>query len=138
MVSVVGKDRLVLDLSCRVRDGKYWVVTDRWQNFTDTEVNAETLELLGSYCDEFLVHAADVEGKQEGIDLDLVRILADGAPVPTTYAGGAKSLKDMERIFEVGRGRVNLTIGSALDIFGGTIPYCVTVDMHRRLRGLQE
>jgi phosphoribosylformimino-5-aminoimidazole carboxamide ribotide isomerase len=115
----VGKERLVLDLSCRKRDDAYWVVTDRWRTFTGLSVTATTLGLLAQYCAEFLVHAVDVEGLCHGVDLDLVTELAAGSPLPTTYAGGARSLDDLIAVTTTGRGRIDLTIGSALDIFGG-------------------
>ena len=118
--SKIGKAQLVLDLSCRKRDGKYFVVTDRWQKFTEMEVNRETLETLAKYCDEFLVHAVDVEGLCEGIDVKMVQDLAAWSPIVSTYAGGARSLDDLKTVTRLGKGRVHLTIGSALDIFGGT------------------
>ncbi|MBI1175898.1 phosphoribosylformimino-5-aminoimidazole carboxamide ribotide isomerase [bacterium] len=120
LVKQIGKARLVLDLSCRIRDGEYLVVTDRWQKFTDTKITQANLERLGRYCDEFLVHAVDVEGLCRGIDLELVRKLADWSPLPTTYAGGASSLVDLENVQAIGNGRIHLTIGSALDVFGGS------------------
>jgi phosphoribosylformimino-5-aminoimidazole carboxamide ribotide isomerase len=115
----VGKERLVLDLSCRRRGDEYWVVTDRWQTFTDVAISAETLGRLGQSCIEFLVHAVDVEGLCRGVDAELVSKLAAWSPIPSTYAGGANSLADLELVSELGQGRVDLTIGSALDIFGG-------------------
>lgn len=123
LIQTVRKDRLVLDLSCRKRDGKYWVVTDRWQQFTDLPVTEKTLEWLSGYCDEFLVHGVDMEGRQAGIDEQLVKILGSCSSIPVTYAGGARSLEDLDRIKTLGQGRVDLTIGSALDIFGGTIRF---------------
>ncbi len=120
LVGLIGKDRLVLDLSCRRKDGDYWVVTDRFQTFTSTRVNRETLRGLAGWCAEFLIHAVDVEGLCQGIDRELVSRLAEWTPIPTTYAGGAKSLEDLETVTRVGRGKIDLTIGSALDIFGGT------------------
>lgn len=119
IVKEIGKSRLVLDLSCRKRGNDYFVVTDRWQKFTDLKVNAETLETLSTSCAEFLVHAVDVEGLCLGIDHELVEKLGRWSPIPTTYAGGAKSLDDLEETTRLGNGRVDLTIGSALDIFGG-------------------
>ncbi|MEY4385965.1 MAG: hypothetical protein RLY20_1248 [Verrucomicrobiota bacterium] len=119
LVKLIGLERLVLDLSCRKRDGKYFVVTDRWQKFTELVVNRETLQTFGRHCAEFLIHAVDVEGLCRGIDRELVTQLGDWTPLPTTYAGGASSLADLEAVTELGRGRVHLTIGSALDIFGG-------------------
>lgn len=119
LVRRVGRDRLVLDLSCRVRDHEYWVVTDRWQKFTDLRVEPRTLERLAAHCAEFLIHAVDVEGLCQGIDLTLVNLLAEHCPIPSTYAGGAKSLQDLQTVHDASRGRVDLTIGSALDLFGG-------------------
>ena len=119
LVRAVGKERLVLDLSCRKRDGSYFVVTDRWQNFTDTVVDRRSLGKLAAWCAEFLVHAVDVEGLCRGIDEELVGRLADWSALPTTYAGGAKSLADLETVSRLGKGKIDLTIGSALDIFGG-------------------
>jgi phosphoribosylformimino-5-aminoimidazole carboxamide ribotide isomerase len=121
LVRAVGKERLVLDLSCRKRDGKYFVVTDRWQKFTDFEVNAANIRELAASCDEFLVHGVDVEGLRAGIQEDLVALLGDVSPIPVTYAGGARNLDDLARVRELGKGRVDLTIGSALDIFGGDL-----------------
>lgn len=115
----VGRDRLVLDLSCRKRDAQYWVVTDRWQTFTNTMVNQQTCEALAAMCAEFLVHAVDVEGLCRGIDGDLVASLARWSPIAATYAGGAQSLSDLQAVQRLGGGRIHLTIGSALDIFGG-------------------
>ncbi len=133
LVALLGRNRLVLDLSCRVRDGRYFVVTDRWQKFTDTVLSGETLQDLAQHCDEFLIHAVDVEGKCQGIDLELVTKLAQWTPIPVTYAGGASSLTDLEQVQAVGKGRIHLTIGSALDIFGGSgVRYDDAVDFNRR------
>ena len=114
-----GKDRLILDLSCRRTDSGWNIATDRWQTITETAVNAENLAELALHCDEFLIHAADVEGLQAGIDEDLVTLLGQNATIPVTYAGGARSLEDLKRVHELSAGKVDLTIGSALDIFGG-------------------
>jgi phosphoribosylformimino-5-aminoimidazole carboxamide ribotide isomerase len=120
MVKIIGKNRLVLDLSCRRRGEDYFVVTDRWQKFTDLKINRQTLQKLAGSCDEFLVHAVDVEGLCRGVDEELVSLLGQWSPIPTTYAGGASSLADLEQVTQLGHGRIDLTIGSALDIFGGT------------------
>ena len=120
LVSRIGKARLVLDLSCRKRDGKYFVVTDRWQKFTEMAVTRETLQTLAEYCDEFLIHAVDVEGLCRGIDSELVENLGEWTSIPTTYAGGARSIEDLKLVSRLSNGRVDLTIGSALDIFGGS------------------
>jgi phosphoribosylformimino-5-aminoimidazole carboxamide ribotide isomerase len=120
MVKRIGARRLVLDLSCRQRDGDYWVVTDRWQKFTRLAVSEAVLADLAKSCAEFLVHAVDVEGLCRGIDGALVEKLGRWSPIPVTYAGGANSLADLEETTRLGAGKVDLTIGSALDIFGGT------------------
>lgn len=136
LVRAVGRERLVLDLSCRRRGDDYFVVTDRWQKFTELKVDASTLRELAGSCAEFLVHAADVEGLCGGMDLELIRRLAATTPLPTTYAGGAKSLADLETVTEIGRGRIDLTIGSALDLFGGTgVRYDDCVAFNRRMAG---
>ena len=133
LVTTIGRRRLVLDLSCRKRDEQYFIVTDRWQKFTTEILSADLLARLAAYCDEFLIHAADVEGLCGGIDHALVAKLAEWTPLPTTYAGGAKSLADLEEVSRVGRGRVDLTIGSALDIFGGSgVKYADAVAFNRR------
>lgn len=131
LVQAVGKDRLVLDLSCRRRENSFWIVTDRWQRFTDTPVRAETLALLAGHCGEFLVHGVDVEGKMQGIQADLVELLGQHSPIPVTYAGGVRAFSDLDLVNQIGKGRVDLTIGSALDIFGGQIPYADVVDWQR-------
>jgi phosphoribosylformimino-5-aminoimidazole carboxamide ribotide isomerase len=123
LLDITGRDRLVLDLSCRQRDGDYYVVTDRWQTFTDEKVGPALLETLSVYCAEFLVHGVDVEGKQQGIEEDLISLLGMYSPLPVTYAGGVKNLSDLELVKSLGQDRVDLTIGSALDIFGGKVLY---------------
>ena len=123
LVAAVGRERLVLDLSCKERDGRYYIVTDRWQKFTDTEVSEGTLNRLAGFCSEFLVHAASVEGKLAGPDLVLVTLLAGHSPIPVTYAGGIATIEDIEAVRKAGQGRVHITIGSALDLFGGQLSY---------------
>lgn len=133
MVAAVGRERLVIDLSCRRRDGAYWVVTDRWQRFTSLQVTADVLARLGESCAEFLVHGVDVEGLAQGIDLNLIALLAEAAPVPTTYAGGARSLDDLTTVDQLSGGRIDLTIGAALDLFGGHgVRYADCVEFNRR------
>ncbi len=128
----VGRERLVLDLSCRVRDDRYWVVTDRWQNFTELELGPDAFARMSATCAEFLVHAVDVEGLCRGIDRRLVGLLGEWSPLPVTYAGGARSLADLADVRKLGRGRVDLTIGSALDIFGGNgVTYAECVAFNR-------
>jgi phosphoribosylformimino-5-aminoimidazole carboxamide ribotide isomerase len=115
-----------------MRDESYFVVTDRWQKFTELVVNAATLQKLSTYCDEFLIHAVDVEGLCRGIDRELVEKLGQWSPIPTTYAGGANSLSDLETVTQAGNGKVHLTIGSALDIFGGSgVKYADCVKFNR-------
>ena len=117
---LVGRDRLVLDLSCRWRDDGYYVVTDRWQRFTSLRISPALLADLAAWCAEFLVHAVDVEGTCTGVDARLLDLLAESIPVPTTYAGGVATAADLELIRAAGRGRIDVTVGSALDIFGGS------------------
>lgn len=119
----VGKEHLVLDLSCRRREDAYYIVTDRWQKFTRETVSVELLEELSKYCDEFLVHAVDVEGKASGIEMKLAGMLGDWAKIPITYAGGVGNFSDLEKLGIVGKNKLNVTIGSALDLFGGPMAY---------------
>jgi phosphoribosylformimino-5-aminoimidazole carboxamide ribotide isomerase len=120
LVKTIGKEKLVVDLSCRKRGENYFAVTDRWQKFTELPVNEESLQKISVYCAEFLVHAVDVEGLCRGIDRELVEKLGQWTPIPTTYAGGANSISDLKEVTRLGRGKIDLTIGSALDIFGGS------------------
>ncbi len=121
MVKAVGSEHLVLDLSCRVVPGGGWKVTrDRWRSLTDLTVGEDTLDRLAGSCAEFLVHAADVEGKCAGVDEELVEMLGKWQGLPVTYAGGARSISDLERVDELSAGCVDLTVGSALDLFGGS------------------
>lgn len=139
----VGKDRLVLDLSCRrrspaagsedggdIKDGKYsrygrsddyYIVTDRWQQYTDVPLTEETLDMFSEYASEFLVHAVDVEGKAGGIEEDVAALLGGWGRIPVTYAGGVSSFADLTKLKELGRDRLDVTIGSALSIFGGSM-----------------
>jgi len=131
LLAVVGKERLVLDLSCRLVDGDYVVATDRWQKLTKEKLTAHLFNRLSGYCDEFLVHAADVEGLKKGVDAKLVSLLADISPITATYAGGVRDLGDMDLIDRLGGGRVDATVGSSLDVFGGTLPFADLVKWHR-------
>jgi phosphoribosylformimino-5-aminoimidazole carboxamide ribotide isomerase len=128
MFNAVGREHLVLDLSCRKRGGKYFVVTDRWQRFTDEEVTYALLEHLSGFCSEFLIHAVDVEGRACGIETELVRYLGGWGKLPVTYAGGISSFDDLKELNEAGDGRLDATIGSALDIFGGHMEYRKVID----------
>ncbi len=123
MVNTVGKERLALDLSCRKRDGAYYIVTDRWQRFTKVQVTEALLSELSGYCDEFLVHAVDVEGKASGIEEELAVLLGGWQGIPVTYAGGVGTMEDVRRLKKLGKDRLDVTIGSALSLFGGCIPY---------------
>ena len=119
----VGKEHLVLDLSCRKKDGAYYIVTDRWQKFTDECVTEELLDRLQGYADEFLIHAVDVEGKASGIECGLVELLGNWNKIPVTYAGGIGSFENLKELSEYGKHHLNYTIGSALDLFGGSMKF---------------
>lgn len=123
LVAETGRDRLVLDLSCRKQNGQYHVVTDRWQTFTETIVDANSLRQLADSCCEFLVHGVDVEGKQQGMDEELIALLAEHASIPCVYAGGVRSFEDLEKLNAASNGKIDITVGSALDLFGGLLPY---------------
>ncbi len=123
LVIAVGKKHLVIDLSCRSRNGRWFVVTDKWTKFSDFEVNAASIQMIENYCDELLIHAVDVEGKRGGMQEDLVRDLAEWTTIPTTYAGGIRSLADLQKFEAITNGKLHITIGSALDIFGGNLAY---------------
>lgn len=123
MIHAVGKERLVLDLSCRKKDGQYRIVTDRWQKYTELPVNEAVLKQLSGSCSEFLIHAVDVEGKASGIERELVELLGSWNRIPVTYAGGIGSFQNLEELAEWGQHHLNYTIGSALDLFGGTMKF---------------
>ncbi|PKA66713.1 1-(5-phosphoribosyl)-5-[(5-phosphoribosylamino)methylideneamino] imidazole-4-carboxamide isomerase, chloroplastic [Apostasia shenzhenica] len=131
LVDIVGKRMLVLDLSCRKKDHNYVIVTDRWQKFSNLVLDEQSLALLAIYADEFLVHGVDVEGKRLGIDEELVTLLGRLSPIPVTYAGGVTNMDDLERIKFAGVDRVDFTVGSALDIFGGSLSYKEVVAWHQ-------
>ncbi len=123
LYDIVGKEHLVLDLSCRYRDGAYYIVTDRWQRFTEEKVDEKTLDMLMEYCDEFLIHAVDVEGKAQGIEGRLVEQLGKWNKLPITHAGGVHAYEDIDELKRLGNGKIHVTIGSALDIFGGKLDF---------------
>ena len=127
----VGCERIVIDLSCRYNNGSYYVVTDRWQTFTEVKVNEETLKRLGEHCDEFLIHGVDVEGLKQGIDERLLEILTKAESKKITYAGGVKSCKDVEKIYKLGGGKIDYTVGSALKIFGGELDIDELIALNR-------
>ena len=128
----VGREHLVLDLSCKKRDGRYYICTDRWQKFTDTPLDIELLHKLAAHCDEYLVHGIDVEGKGNGLDPELIRLLAGMEGFPITYAGGIRTASDLERLREAGNGRIHATVGSALDIYGGDLAYADVVNICKK------
>lgn len=134
LAQTIGPDRIVLDLSCRREDHTWRVAMNRWQTPTDLRLDAPTLQRLAPCCAEFLVHAADVEGLRSGMDDDLIRFLGAECPLPVTYAGGAASLDALEHTDRLGQGRVDLTIGSALDLFGGDVPYAACVAWNQQTR----
>ncbi|MDO5136293.1 MAG: phosphoribosylformimino-5-aminoimidazole carboxamide ribotide isomerase [Eubacteriales bacterium] len=131
MREAAGREHLVLDLSCRKRGDAYYVVTDRWQRFTQVPVTLALMETLSGYCDEFLLHAVDVEGKARGIEKGLAELLGDFSGAPVTYAGGVGSLEDIRRLRLWGKGRLDVTVGSAMEMFGGTIPFEMLLDLER-------
>lgn len=123
LMKETGKEKLVLDLSCRMKNESYYIVTDRWQKYTDVILNHKTLDELSSYCNEFLIHAVDVEGKAQGIETGLVEMLGAWNGIPVTYAGGVHTFEDLRKLREIGGGRIHVTIGSALDLFGGPMKF---------------
>jgi len=123
LVEAVGKERLVLDLSCKKTSEGYKIVTDRWQKITDEIVTYELLDTMATYCDEFLIHAVDVEGKAEGIEAELAELLGNWGKIPITYAGGVHNFEDLKKLKELGKNKLNVTIGSALDLFGGNMNF---------------
>lgn len=123
LFNTVGKDKLVLDLSCRKKNNDYYIVTNRWQTFTDVKLSYSVLDELSRYCDEFLVHAVDVEGNSSGIDEDILNILSEFEGIPITYAGGVSNFDDLEKLRKLGKGKIDVTIGSSLDLFGGKMEY---------------
>lgn len=129
LTSAVGKEHVVIDLSCRFRENAYYVVTDRWQKFTSDKVDTDLFERLGEYCSEFLIHGVDVEGKKSGIDEQLISVLCGVLGMDLTYAGGISGYDDIERIKKLSGGRLNFTVGSALDLFGGKLSFDRIVQM---------
>lgn len=126
-----GKEHLVLDLSCRKKDGDYYIVTDRWQKFTNVKITGKLMKELSSYCNEYLIHAVDVEGQAHGIESGLVRILDEYNTIPVTYAGGVGSYEDLTLLKELGHNKIDVTIGSALDLFGGKLEFKKVLDICR-------
>lgn len=123
LVTAVGKEHVVLDLSCKKKKEGYVIVTDRWQKETKEVLTLEMLDKLAEYCDEFLIHAVDVEGKNNGIELELVKLLGQWNKRPVTYAGGVHNYEDLQLLKTYGKGNVHVTVGSALDLFGGHMEF---------------
>ena len=123
LVKAVGKENLVLDLSCRKKDDDYYIVTDRWQKYTDVILDEKSLDYFSNFCSEFLIHAVDVEGKAAGIEMQVAKLLGNWERIPMTYAGGIHSFEDLEQLRILGKGKVDFTIGSALDLFGGNLEF---------------
>lgn len=123
MVKAVSKKRLVLDLSCRKKGEIYYIVTDRWQKYTDVVLNEAVIEELSGYCDELLIHAVDVEGKAGGIEENVVKLLGECCEIPATYAGGVHTFDDLEQLKVLGKNKIDVTVGSALDLFGGSLKF---------------
>ena len=122
IVEKVGRENITLDLSCRKKEGKYFVVTDKWQTFTNLEVEKKSLQMLSEFCSEFLIHSVDVEGLMSGIDINLINIVKN-SPIQCVYAGGVHSFEDLDIIKEIGQDKIDVTIGSALDIYGGNLNF---------------
>lgn len=116
----VGKERLVVDLSCRRTEKGWTVAMNRWQTLTNVEVTQEALDSMAEFCAEYLIHAADVEGLCGGVDLELVQLLGQWGGIPMTYAGGVGTMDDVLAVDSNSNGNVDITVGSALDIFGGS------------------
>ena len=129
LVKAVGRENLVLDLSCRKKEGQYYIVTDRWQNYTDVVLDEKSLDIFAAYCDEFLIHAVDVEGKASGIETGVAGLLGSWGKIPTTYAGGIHTYGDLQILKELGKNKIDFTIGSALDLFGGELEFEKIVKM---------
>lgn len=123
LVSEIGKEHLVLDLSCRKKEENYYIVTDRWQNYTNVILNEKSLDHLSEFCNEFLVHAVDVEGKASGIETEVAALLGNWGKYEITYAGGIHTYEDLKLLKKLGKGKIDFTIGSALDLFGGTLEF---------------
>lgn len=134
LVEAVGKEHIVIDLSCRKRNDKWYVMTNKWTTFSDFEVNEENIAFIEQFCDELLIHAVDVEGKRSGMQEDLVKDLTRWTTIPTTYAGGIRSMEDLNKFYQLSKGKLHFTIGSALNIFGGDLSYKEVVNFCKSLQ----
>lgn len=133
LASEVGRENIVVDLSCRKTKTGWAVAMNRWQTLTNIDVTHSTLDTLAEWCSEYLIHAADVEGLCQGIDADLVELLGSWAGVPMTYAGGVSGMNDLLLVSDRSGGNVDVTVGSALDIFGGSgVVYDELLEWNRR------
>ncbi len=135
LVKQIGAERIVIDLSCKRTSHGWTVAMNRWQTLTDLDISHEALDSLADRCNEFLIHAADVEGRCDGIDEPLVALMGAWGKIPLTYAGGVANLGDVHKIEALSEGKVDFTVGSALDLFGGSgVTYAEMLDWNR-LRG---
>ncbi|MDO5402564.1 MAG: phosphoribosylformimino-5-aminoimidazole carboxamide ribotide isomerase [Eubacteriales bacterium] len=132
ILNEIGREHLVLDLSCRKKGDDYYIVTDRWQNFTNVKITKEILDELSDCCDEYLIHAVDVEGKASGIESPLVKLLSNAQSCPITYAGGVGSYSDLQLLKELGHNKIDVTIGSALNLFGGSLEFKKVLEICRQ------
>ena len=132
-IGEVGRDKLVIDLSCRRTNDGWRVAMNRWQTLTEWEITAATLDSLSGSCAELLIHAADVEGLCNGIDEALVVLLGSWGKMPITYAGGVAEFADVKKVETLSAGKVDVTVGSALDLFGGSgVKYAELLEWNRR------
>lgn len=127
--SKTGAGNLVIDLSCKLYNNTYYVVSNKWKDITDFELTRENLGKLSKYCDEFLIHAAHIEGKRQGADFKLIKLLAEFSDIPVTYAGGINSQDEIKEVKSSGNDKIDITIGSALDIFGGDLNFNKIIKM---------
>ncbi len=132
LLAAVGREKIVLDLSCKKVGDEYYITTDRWQKLTKVNITYDNLDYFAAFCDEFLIHAVDVEGKQNGIERELVEYLAQWKGIDITYAGGVRSIEDMKLLKSIGKDRIDVTVGSALDLFGGNMPFMDAVKFCRQ------
>ncbi len=129
LVEEAGREHIVIDLSCRRFEDGYHIMTNRWQTKTETVLDETLLNTLTDYCDEFLIHAVDVEGFGKGIESTLVESLRSYGGRPITYAGGVHSYEDLVKLKTAGEGRIHVTVGSALDLFGGNLEFEKVVEL---------
>ncbi len=131
LVKSIGKDKLVLDMSCRKKNGDYYIVTNLWEKFTNVILDQKSLQDISKYCDEIIVHGVDSEGRKQGLESDLVRILAQHTPIKTVYAGGISSIADLTMIKALGNEKIDPCIGTALSIYGGNLSYYEVLEWNK-------